>query len=37
MPGAFLAVPITSIMTIVFCEFAGTRPIAVTLSKNGQL
>jgi AI-2 transport protein TqsA len=37
IPGAFLAVPITSIMTIVFCEFAGTRPIAVLLSKNGQL
>jgi AI-2 transport protein TqsA len=35
--GAFLAVPITAIMTIVFREFAGTRPIAVLLSKSGRL
>ncbi len=35
--GAFLAVPITAIMAIVFSEFAGTRPIAVMLSRNGQL
>jgi AI-2 transport protein TqsA len=37
IPGAFLAVPITAIMTIVFSEFAGTRPIAVLLSKNGRI
>lgn len=37
IPGAFLAVPITAIMTIVFCEFPGTRPIAVLLSKSGRL
>jgi predicted PurR-regulated permease PerM len=37
VPGAFLAVPITAIMTIVFSEFPGTRPIAVLLSKNGRL
>lgn len=37
IPGAFLAVPITAIMAIVFSEFAGTRPIAVLLSRNGQL
>jgi AI-2 transport protein TqsA len=37
VPGAFLAVPITAIMTIVFSEFSGTRPIAVLLSKNGRL
>ena len=37
VPGAFLAVPITSIMTIVLCEFSGTRPIAVLLSKSGRL
>jgi AI-2 transport protein TqsA len=37
VPGAFLAVPITAIMTIVFSEFPGTRPIAVLLSKNGKL
>jgi predicted PurR-regulated permease PerM len=37
IPGAFLAVPITAIITIVFSEFPGTRPVAVLLSKNGQL
>jgi len=37
IPGAFLAVPITAIMTIVFSEFPGTRPVAVLLSKNGKL
>jgi predicted PurR-regulated permease PerM len=37
IPGAFLAVPITAIMTIVFSEFPGTRPMAVLLSKNGRL
>lgn len=37
IPGAFLAVPITAIMTIVFSEFPGTRPIAVLLSKSGRI
>lgn len=37
VPGAFLAVPITAIATIVFSAFAGTRPIAVLLSKSGRL
>lgn len=37
IPGAFLAVPITAIVTIVFSEFPGTRPVAVLLSKNGAL
>lgn len=37
IPGAFLAVPITAIMTMVLAEFAGTRPIAVLLSRNGQV
>ena len=37
VPGAFLAVPITAIVTIVFSEFPGTRPIAVLLSKSGRL
>jgi predicted PurR-regulated permease PerM len=37
IPGAFLAVPITAILTIVFSEFAGTRPVAVLLSKSGQV
>ncbi len=36
VPGAFLAVPITAIMTIVFSEFPGTRPIAVLLYRKGQ-
>jgi predicted PurR-regulated permease PerM len=34
--GAVLAVPITSVMVIAFSEFAGTRPIAILLSKNGR-
>ena len=37
IPGAFLAVPITAIVTIVFSEFPGTRPVAVLLSKSGRL
>jgi len=37
IPGAFLAVPITAIMAIVFSEFPGTRPIAVLLSRDGRL
>jgi predicted PurR-regulated permease PerM len=36
VPGAFLAVPITAILTIVFSEFPGTRPIAVLLSSTGR-
>ncbi len=35
IPGAFLAVPITAILTIVFSEFPATRPLAVLLSKGG--
>jgi len=35
--GAFLAVPITAVMVIVFSEFAGSRPIAILLSKSGHL
>jgi predicted PurR-regulated permease PerM len=35
--GAFLAVPITATMVIVLSEFAGTRPIAVLLSRDGRL
>jgi AI-2 transport protein TqsA len=37
IPGAFLAVPITAVIAIVFSEFAGTRPIAVLLSRDGRL
>ena len=35
--GAFLAVPITAAVVIVLSEFAGSRPIAVLLSRNGRL
>lgn len=35
--GAFLAVPVTAIIAIVLSEFPGTRPVAVLLSRNGQL
>jgi predicted PurR-regulated permease PerM len=34
--GAFLAVPITSILTIVLSGFPGTRSIAVLLSRDGR-
>jgi predicted PurR-regulated permease PerM len=37
VPGAFLSVPITAILTIVLSEFPGTRPIAVLLSKGGKV
>ena len=37
IPGAFLAVPITAIMAIIFSEFTGTRPLAVLLSRNGRI
>ena len=37
VPGAFLAVPITVSITIIFSEFEMTRPVAVLLSKNGRL
>ena len=37
IPGAFLAVPITAVMAIVCSEFPGTRPIAILLSRSGQL
>jgi AI-2 transport protein TqsA len=37
IPGAFLAVPITAIIAIVFSAFPGTRPVAVLLSKSGRI
>lgn len=37
IPGAFLAVPITSVLAIVLSEFRGTRPIAVLMSRGGHL
>ena len=35
--GAFLAVPLTACIAMVLAEFKGTRPIAVLLSKTGEL
>jgi AI-2 transport protein TqsA len=35
--GAFLAVPITVCVTIIFSEFEMTRPVAILLSKSGTL
>jgi AI-2 transport protein TqsA len=37
IPGALLAVPFSAIMLIVFQEFEGTRPLAVLLSRAGEL
>lgn len=35
--GALFSVPITAVMVIVFSEFDGSRPVAVLLSKNGDV
>ncbi len=37
MPGAFLAVPLTACIVMVLAEFDGGRPIAVLLSKKGEV
>jgi predicted PurR-regulated permease PerM len=37
LAGAILAVPITAILVIVLSEFPGTRPIAVLLSRDGDI
>ena len=37
VPGAFLAVPVTASIVMVLAEFPGSRPIAVLLSKKGQV
>jgi predicted PurR-regulated permease PerM len=37
VPGAFLAVPITACLALVFAEFEGTRPVAILLSRNGEV
>jgi predicted PurR-regulated permease PerM len=37
IPGAFLAVPVTASIAMVLAEFDGSRPIAVMLSKKGQV
>lgn len=35
--GAFLAVPMTACLVLILAEFEGTRPIAILLSRNGQV
>ena len=35
--GAFLAVPMTAVMVMIFAEFPGTRPFAVMLSRKGEV
>lgn len=35
--GAVFSVPITAIMVVVFAEFDRTRPLAVLLSRNGEV
>jgi predicted PurR-regulated permease PerM len=35
--GAFLAVPMTACLVLILAEFKGTRPIAILLSRNGQV
>ncbi|MGO4917749.1 AI-2E family transporter [Pseudogemmobacter sp. W21_MBD1_M6] len=37
LPGALLAVPLTSSLVIVLAEFKSARPFAIMLSANGQL
>ncbi|MBP7241314.1 AI-2E family transporter [Amaricoccus sp.] len=37
VPGAILAVPLMAILVIVLAEFPGSRPIAVLLSRDGDL
>ena len=37
LPGAFLAVPLTASIVMVLAEFSGSRPIAVLLSKKGEV
>lgn len=35
--GAFLAVPITAVLVLIFSEFSSTRAVAVLLSRNGRI
>jgi AI-2 transport protein TqsA len=37
VPGAFLSVPITVFMLIIFSHLPGTRPLAILMSENGRL
>ena len=35
--GAFLAVPVTACLALVFAEFEATRPLAILLSRDGKV
>jgi predicted PurR-regulated permease PerM len=37
IPGMLLSVPITVILIIIMSEFEETKPIAILLSRNGNL
>lgn len=37
IPGAILCVPITVLMAIIFSNFESTRPVAILLSRDGEL
>lgn len=37
VPGAFLAVPVTASIVMVLAEFDGSRPLAVLLSRKGEV
>ncbi len=37
IPGAILCVPITVVMVIIFSNFKSTRPVAILLSKDGEI
>ena len=37
VPGAFLAVPLTAGIVMVLAEFPGSRPVAVLLSRKGEV
>jgi predicted PurR-regulated permease PerM len=37
VPGAILAVPLTSSLVIVLAEIGATRPAAIMLSANGRV
>lgn len=37
IPGAILCVPITVLMAIIFSNFEATRPVAILLSRDGQI
>lgn len=37
IPGAILCVPLTVLLAIIFANFEATRPLAIALSKRGEL